>query len=175
MKPTDLNRPRRIFLGVVLVLALVLGWELSRPWRTGIQEYKVGSDSVFGEAFNDNRVRVGTNQLYWWSAGRFGVGLLGTAEYTPGIEFAPCSRERLEQVTPEDTRVEFAQDDVPGRKIFGGRWSTNCLSVGDGEILLFRNRADTQTVYALEIVEQTARSARFRTRKIPPAAAVNHR
>lgn len=165
----QLNTPRRIFLAVVVGLALVLAWTLSEPWRTDVRTHRVGGYLSFWRPPGDMEpIWLGTNQLSWVGCGNdCGNLLMGY----PGLpwEFAPCQRKDLHSVMPEDARCEFFGAGTNGSAKFGRDWHVHTLIINDGQILLARLSTATQTVYAIEAVEQEARAGKFRSRQILPA------
>lgn len=165
---SSLNGPRRIFLAVVAALVLVLAWELSKESRTGIREHHVRSRSTLDEIFDFSpwRVALGSNYIPWnyHSEGKGYLHLVSDGDW----EFAPCQRNDLGSVTPEDARTAFPEQ--PSERIakFGPNWSMNYLIIPDGQIILVRHTNATQTTYAVQAIQQKDHTGYFRSRKILP-------
>lgn len=167
----DLGTPRRMFFAVLVVIPLVLAWNLSKPWRTGIEEHRVSRgrslDGIFGRK---GWLSLGTNIIWWSAEKKQGDGTL-SSNILPGSfwEFAPCTQTHLRAMTPQDARGDFFSYRDDGTKAFGNDWRTNQLVIHEKQILLLRHSTDTQTVYALQAVEQRDGRGFFRSRKIIPA------
>jgi hypothetical protein len=172
LNAADLGTPRRMFLAVLVVLALVLAWELSKPWRTGIDEHRINQRSMMSVMFGGRIIHFGTNRLLWTSYSSYdrnGIGFLYLDYPTPSWQFTACVRTNLMAVTPQDARGQFITTDEAALKMFGADWQTNGLVIRDGQILLLRHSTATQTVYALEVVKQSDYTGHLRSRKILPA------
>lgn len=169
-RTNDLNRPRRFFVAVFVLLLLMLSWKLSEPWRTDVQIHQIGGlgwiDKIFGYQPN---LRLGTNELPWIWYGEEACGFLFADFSSPGWQFAACTRTNLHAVTAQDAHTEFYGGDHEGATAFGEDWMRNAVIIHNTQIILARSRHDTQTVYALQVIEQGPSKGYFRSRKILPA------
>ena len=120
-------------------------------WRS------INNQSAIGSITFDVQGRGGSNPT---PGGTYKAGRLpGELAYVPPItaswEFAPCSRDRLQDLEAEDLRVRFVfQGDPSGQELFGMDYWTNAIQVTVGDVLLARKQTDPSTIYAIQIAAQ---------------------
>lgn len=123
----------------------------------------------------DESLDFGEGKIEWSSAGLNG-GYLYFHE--PGFmprrmlwELAPCAAKTLNEVTAQTAAREFFRaDSAEGARAFGVDWKGQNVFVEKGDIVLARMISQTNTVYAVQILEQfgeIGQQVRVGYRKIP--------
>ena len=108
-----------------------------------------------GELFSrdDSYLRFGSVAMEWSDGGDAGYLYFSATDTKRGEwEFAPCTRQNLIEVRPEDGLCEFYGRAHPkGTNIFGEGWGENAILVNQGQLLLAREANEPGIVYALKI------------------------
>jgi len=106
---------------------------------------------------------VGHTGLFWSSTSdRFGyLYFCARLGREPIWEFAPCSKAKLDEVTPQDLPARFVvyKDKTNGPACFGTNFLPNSIRVHQGQVILARCAADPNEVYALDLATLSVSNA----------------
>ena len=162
----NMTPTRRVFLGAVVAVVLVVGWVLTEPLRTDVRNHYVGRlsymDAIVGRGFH---LRLGTNFMRWTYAGGESGNLYTSADNLQW-EFSLSDHKELSTITWEDARrAKFDSISSMG-KLPIDSWFSSKFLIDDGQIVFARLADDPTTVYAIQAVEQKDGRGHFRSRRI---------
>jgi hypothetical protein len=166
----NISPTRRLFLGAVVAVVLAVGWVVTEPLRTDVQNHYVGGASLINWITGrGGGIKLEGEEIYWdFISPNHGILTFVAGYY--GWEVAPYREKSLESISYKEiqnaTFVQKSSSPSPSADVI----LPIKLVASDNDIVIVRRQRDARIIYAIQAVEQKDGRGHFRSRRILPAA-----